>query len=393
MEGGILSSERLQRVVMVSLAIGALILGLLIIASSILLMAWLASSPMDEGISIQSDSDFKKENFPGSGTIEDPYIISGINSKKKREGILVQGTTQYFVITDCTFKECYEGIRLEDVAAGTAKIMNNSIIDGYAPEVGPYAGIVLESSDSVLIFNNTISNAGIYGIYSEHSEASNIYNNTISRHNEGIELDDCISSVIANNTLYQNDNGINCYRSNLVNVTDNICEDNEYEGITIVASDFALISRNKCFTNIGIGYGDGIVIGISINSTVSNNEISNYEYGIRAFGTSFCHFTQNVLRRNSEYGIGLVPESLGPGSQHNTVFLNVFIDNNPNGNSQALDDGLGNVWFDNETKEGNYWSDWQGSGSYLIEGLASSSDQYPLNDLPIALKGIISALG
>lgn len=80
-------------------------------------------------------------------------------------------------------------------------------------------------------------------------------------------------------------------------------------------------------------------------------------------------------------------------TQYNTIFLNAFINNNPNGNLQALDHGVSNVWFDNETKEGNHWPDWQGSGSYLIEGLASSSDQYPLDVLPIDLKDIISALG
>jgi parallel beta-helix repeat protein len=386
-----LSNERLQRVVMVGLAIGVLII--VIISAGVFLFAadWLLSSPMDDGMTIHSDSDFKKQGFPGSGTIEDPYIIAGYSFKKKWEGISVRDTTQHFVITDCTFKECYEGIRLENVGAGTATIANNSITYGYTPEVGPNAGIVVESSDSVLIFNNTISLAGIYGIYCVNSEACNINSNSISLHIEGIELDDCIASIIANNTLYQNSHAINCLHSNFVIITDNICEENDYSGITVAVSDSALVSNNKCFYNFGPGDGDGIVIVMSSNSTIANNEITYHEYGIRALGTTSCQYTQNLLRKNSDYGIGLVPESVGPMSQHNTVFLNIFIDNNPNGTSQALDDGVSNVWFDNATNEGNYWSDWQGSGSYLIEGLASSSDPFPLSELPIALKDIISA--
>ncbi|MFW9916902.1 MAG: right-handed parallel beta-helix repeat-containing protein, partial [Candidatus Thorarchaeota archaeon] len=283
-----MSRQQVQRVVIVSLAIGALILALLTIAASILLIDWLTSPPMDDGITIESDSDFRKQNFPGSGTIEDPYIISGVHSKKKWEGIAVRGTTRYFVITDCTFTECHEGIRVEDVAPGTAQIMNNAIRNGYAPEVGPQAGIVVEYCDSVLIVNNTISLAGIYGIYGYGSEACAIYNNTISYHIDGIEVEDCLSSIIANNTLYQNNNAINCYRSDLVTITDNNCDKNDYRGITVVDSDFALISRNQCLAESGIGVGNGIELGFSNNSTVSYNEIDNYEYGIRAFGTFFC---------------------------------------------------------------------------------------------------------
>ncbi|MHA2496981.1 MAG: right-handed parallel beta-helix repeat-containing protein [Candidatus Hodarchaeales archaeon] len=380
------ASERLQRVVIVGLAIGALILALLTVVGSILFIDWLTSPPMDDGISIESDSDFRKQNFPGSGTIEDPYIISGVHSKKKWEGIAVRGTTRYFVITDCTFTECHEGIHIEDVAPGTAQILNNTIRDGYAPEVGPQAGIVLEYADSVLVFNNTISLAGIYGIHGYGSEACAIYNNTISYHIDGIEVEDCPSSIIANNTLHQNNNAINCFQSDLVTIADNVCDENEHGGITVVASDFALISRNKCFTPSGVGIGTGIELGISNNSTVSNNVIRNYEYGIRAFGTSFCRYTHNLLRDNSEYGITLVLEAYEGGLQLNRVFLNSFIDNNPHGTSQALDDGIGNAWFDNATAEGNYWSDWSGSGPYLIAGIAAAVDQYPLDESPIAIE-------
>ncbi|MHA2370124.1 MAG: right-handed parallel beta-helix repeat-containing protein [Candidatus Hodarchaeales archaeon] len=380
------SREQLQRVVMAGLAIGALILALLVIAGSILLIDWLTSPPMDDGITIESDSDFRKQNFPGSGTSDDPYIISGVHSKKKWVGLHVVGTTRYFVITNCTFIECQEGIRVEDVAPGTAQILNNSILNGYAPEVGPQAGIVVRYCNSVLIVNNTISLAGIYGIYGYGSEACAIYNNTISYHIDGIEVEDCLSSIIANNTLYQNNGAINCFQSPLVTIADNICDENEHRGITVVASDFALISRNKCFTTSGVGVGNGIELGFSNNSTVSYNEISDYEYGIRAFGTFFCRYTHNLLRDNSEYGLALVLEAYEGGLQLNRVFLNSFIGNNPHGGSQALDDSVGNVWFDNETNEGNYWSDWGGDGPYLIAGLAAAVDQYPLDEPPSVIE-------
>ena len=55
-----------------------------------------------------------------------------------------------------------------------------------------------------------------------------------------------------------------------------------------------------------------------------------------------------------------------------------------NGNCQAYDDVGGNYWYDNTTKEGNYWSNWDGNGwgtpnAYPIDGGAGACDMYPLS--------------
>ncbi|MEM4293072.1 MAG: hypothetical protein QXJ27_02750 [Thermoplasmata archaeon] len=72
--------------------------------------------------------------------------------------------------------------------------------------------------------------------------------------------------------------------------------------------------------------------------------------------------------------------------------------------SQAYDDGDWNNWHDNTTKEGNYWSNWDGQGwgtpnAYQIDG-GKASDWYPLGSpvgeehtiiLPITLISIFVA--
>ncbi|MHA2309495.1 MAG: hypothetical protein ACXABJ_09480, partial [Candidatus Heimdallarchaeaceae archaeon] len=45
---------------------------------------------------------------------------------------------------------------------------------------------------------------------------------------------------------------------------------------------------------------------------------------------------------------------------------------------QAQDWGEDNVWFDETTTEGNYWSDLK-KIPYLIDGPAKSFDPYPIN--------------
>ena len=61
---------------------------------------------------------------------------------------------------------------------------------------------------------------------------------------------------------------------------------------------------------------------------------------------------------------------------------NSFIDNNLIGTSQAYDRGANNLWYDAKKKKGNYWSDWNKTGSYSIDGSADSFDLYPLNKIP-----------
>jgi hypothetical protein len=57
------------------------------------------------------------------------------------------------------------------------------------------------------------------------------------------------------------------------------------------------------------------------------------------------------------------------------------MNNNPFGTSQGYDAGRENLWFDEEYKVGNHWSDFEGRGKYSIDGSAESVDKYPLNEM------------
>ena len=110
--------------------------------------------------------------------------------------------------------------------------------------------------------------------------------------------------------------------------------------------------------------------------TVSYNEIySNLGYGIRLTDQSKMNvIEENTVSDNLNYGISI------EASLDNTVEGNDFINNNPNGLSQAYDDGLSNIF------ENNYWDDWTSPDSdsdgivdnpYAIDGSANNADPYP----------------
>lgn len=48
--------------------------------------------------------------------------------------------------------------------------------------------------------------------------------------------------------------------------------------------------------------------------------------------------------------------------------------------SQGFDASTGgnNSWYSHELKDGNYWSNWNGTGGYPIESWANNEDKYPL---------------
>ena len=70
-------------------------------------------------------------------------------------------------------------------------------------------------------------------------------------------------------------------------------------------------------------------------------------------------------------------------AKSNTIYLNSFFNNNKYGISQASDNGTSNYWYYSELETGNYWSDWNGTGSYPIAGSANAVDIYPLREPPV----------
>ena len=83
----------------------------------------------------------------------------------------------------------------------------------------------------------------------------------------------------------------------------------------------------------------------------------------------------NTIVNNTNYAIKLDSET-----NYTTIYNNLLIDNNKGGLSQGYDDGIENTWYNSTFKIGNYWSDWNGTGSYAIDGAANSVDFYPIED-------------
>ncbi|MHA1551049.1 MAG: NosD domain-containing protein, partial [Candidatus Heimdallarchaeaceae archaeon] len=111
-----------------------------------------------------------------------------------------------------------------------------------------------------------------------------------------------------------------------------------------------------------------------------NSISSSLDEGILLYNCDYTNISHNFFKDN--FGYAIYSDS---SSMFNWIHHNAFINNNQ-GDTQAYDDSLLNMWDDPWNLEGNYWDDWV-SGNYTLDGIRNANDSYPLGDIPV---GVIS---
>lgn len=321
---------------------------------------------LHDPIIITNDSKLAAVAVNGTGVANDPYILANWNiTSSPTHGIFIDGTTKHFRIENCWIVSSNNhGICVSNVPTGTTTIINNTCN------------------------GNTDSGIGLY-----YSVFSTIANNTCNKNRDaGVYLWDCDGSILTNNICNSNNmNGIGLYGSGFSTLVNNTCIGNSWVGIYFSGSGSSTLVNNTCSSN-GI-FGISLYIcsfSILINNTCSNNNDDAIILRSSGFSTLVnntcdsngrCGFylefsdnnsiVWNTILNNGYYGV-----SLNLFSENNIIHHNCFIANGLE-ESQAIDDGWNNQWYDQTVLEGNSWFDYSGTDSYLIAGSAEASDLYP----------------
>jgi len=276
--------------------------------------------------------DFKVLSIPKTITVPDDYatIQEAINRANEGDTVFVRNGTY-----------CENVVANKTISLVGEK---GAVIDGN------YAGTVVKiASNNVTVTGLTIvkSHNLKYGIDMSYTNSCIIRNNTIANNEEGIHLEYSWFNSVVQNVLVENERAIFLQASPYTNVSKNIIENNNV-GITCFGSgsDICWISGNIITWNhlgIFLHWCDGkLIIG---------NDITNNGCGISEIEAS-C----------------------------NTIFHNNIVNNS----IQAYGVTLARNYWDNSC-EGNYWSDYNGTDSdgdgigdipYMV-GL-SNQDNYPL---------------
>ncbi|NHJ83944.1 MAG: hypothetical protein FK734_00695 [Asgard group archaeon] len=298
--------------------------------------------PLEAEIFIGSDEELDLLALNGSGTAFDPYRLEKRTIiTNKLYAIYVRNITKHLLIQHNQLQADYVTIKVELVTTDSVIIHNNTGSQSFI-------GACIKFTDNIVITNNTFSD-NIYGI-------------------------NCNS---LSNCLYQYNHLIN----------NNI-------GINLESNcSYLLISDNWFVNNL-----EGIHLANCQQCIIQNNIIRNNSLGIfmettnQLLPTTNCSIRYNLFENNTGYGISII-DFISQRCTNNNIFHHNTFANNNLGEKQTFDEGIDNQWYNN--KEGNYWSDWWGLGSYKIPGEAKSEDLFPLNkplhglvtNVPRLLKG------
>jgi parallel beta-helix repeat protein len=239
------------------------------------------------------------------------------------------------------------------------------------------------TANSVKISGFTISNGAGSGIWVQtSSDGTEIIGNTFKYCLTAVSLFGSHATVDKN--IFFAVTGILC-RGNFCNITSNNIWFSPGYGIDI-EGDNNLVSSNNITDPYREGQGifingnsntvnenmiteksDGIIVFIGLHNTVSANTITNCaDSGVSVDQGSNNTFVENTIN-HCKYGAAIGGVYLGV--YNNTLYGNNFINNT----NQVAVYGS-NYW--NNGKIGNYWSDYDGNGSYIID--ENNIDHYPL---------------
>ncbi len=229
---------------------------------------WYDSLPYHEPITILSDSDFLKYDFPGDGSSSDPYRIESLKIVNATfNAITIKDTTAYFIIQNCFFSSNdsrVESIELDRIANNTAIIRNNLIYG----EVSSYS-FDIRYSPYVQIYNNTFENSLGSRIF--HSPSTRITNNIFR--NSSLRVEYCSDSIVSQNSF-----SMMCWLQTMY--SNNITISNNYlcsGSISIrYCPNFTLINNILDENYISINLA---LISEYYSVTIANNSISNLPYG------------------------------------------------------------------------------------------------------------------
>ena len=302
----------------------------------------IAESPSSHApIFINGNDEFTSDNgvTGGTGTSEDPYVISGWNIQAQDYGIEIANTTAYFTITNVnicsTFQpDCLNGIILSSIQNGV--VQNSQISAGkygirvdnsenfqltgnnLYQQAGGMHGIVILNSISFDVSNNSIE-AGPFTIEGSYVSDASIVGNTggaedgiILDHLSGflfsqnsirahvpIGVDSCGDLTIANNNLASPDTGIIVSNCDHVLVSNNTVSNIDGSGIWLIGADDINITSNTVSHNM-----NGIRLSnFATGNSITDNVISNDQCGIQTDSSSSVdqnYIADNTLSGNSQ---------------------------------------------------------------------------------------------
>ncbi|MFX0206445.1 MAG: right-handed parallel beta-helix repeat-containing protein, partial [Candidatus Hodarchaeota archaeon] len=161
------------------------------------------------------------------------------------------------------------------------------------------------ASDDVKIQNCQFSNNNKSALRFEVTINFNISGNYIIQSDQGIYLQESEFSIIENNVITNNQNGINLWNSPDTQIKGNIIHNNSWQGVSVQESPNIVILNNSIMNH---DYQGVFVSGSTFCDIMNNIMADNNGYGIElSWGTKICLVEDNLIQNNSD-GIAVFSE-------------------------------------------------------------------------------------
>jgi len=374
-------------------------------------------------ISIHNDVELESYSVSGDGGSSTPFIIRDLDiDTGSTIALRIEDTTKHFEIRNCTLTAMY-GIYLDNVTGGTSRIENNTVYDCNSVAIyllntngswivdnilyNNHRGMSINTCYVTHIIDNNVQSRDA-GIFLRNSPYSSLVGNLM--YGDGVELDedsieDLLTISVSTTTVNDKpllfsksavgsipagdygqiiilngtslvidwqdisdvDIGISLWYCKAVHVTD--CTfDNVQVGVEMISTNSSSVTACSFFDG-----SDGVHMNEGYDNLIYLNTFEQCSSGLSLYESSNLHILMNNFYDNSQEGLYM------DICYDSRIYWNNFTDNNQ-GNIQAFDYGGGNnTWYNSITLEGNYWSDYGGTGPYAIDGNTGSEDLYPLS--------------
>jgi parallel beta-helix repeat protein len=334
------------------------------------------------------------ESWPGDGTAEAPYQITGYYFYDVQHSLEILNTDIHWIfannevdgpgdatvwcsteISNCSngvvdnnlFHNRYRGIFFDDVT--NVNVTNNIVEDNRLNGIE-----CVGFFNSCLISGNTVERCTGAGIRSVYAEETIISNNVITDcSGAGIQV--LVSTtgcqIVDNEITDVGAMGIHLASSISVLIRSNEVSNTSGAGVYLLGSEDTEVYNNSLY----FIEDKGIVLSESISDTVDSNTIVTCdEFGISVVSGEKSSFILNRIEDAEDYGL-----RTGDTTVNMTITRNIFIDNGET--AQVCDDGEDNEFIF------NYYSDWTSPDAnsdqivdtpYALDGAAGNEDPYPL---------------
>ena len=281
-----------------------------------------------------------EEGWEGTGDAGSPIFIENVKIKSDSCGIRIEDVSLYFSIKNCLIEpnstEMNHTFGILILNCNQSSI-EECVITGYE------FGITLHNADHVVVYRTEIVES-VCGVFV--NECNNVWLHS---------LDVIVCDV-----------GIRLNHTYNVYIDQTIIDYPIQSGIECLLDTGTLLRHNVIY-----GPHQGVLVSGSENWVMEESVVHSCDFGIDMIDAYDGYVIRSMIMNCSMSGIKL-SDNTG-----NITIVECWL--GPSNFQNAQDDGAGNNWCLEYDELGNYWSDYDGSGHYLIPGKAESIDLYPLS--------------